>query len=216
MPTKAKYNFLDFLQEHAPYPYTAEQAFGVLAWMIDTGQGYSQKTPWGVQTIETLLSRNNSVVSMYEIEPITSLQHAINCIRNGIISTQARGNLKKWRDDYGINAYSSKTISFFHAAPFKDAASESEIQSALSSLFNATGRLGTQLNEYHSRAREVYGVCMRYHTRSFGWKFVLKYGYKGSVWESVLSRQRPRETLLPVIRRASEKLHEYMTFKSAA
>lgn len=210
MKTKANYQFIDFIRPGYYWPWNGsiEQAFGVFRWMIDTGEGYEHQTKWGKQTVESLLSRKPSCTSMWEIEPVSSLDDLRQRFHYAILSPVDSG-IEKWRQDNGITINGKRTIVFPHANPMRDVDSEANIKQAFDNLFAWVGRLNVELNEYHSRAREIYGVQMHYSRSYPGWRFVLSYGFDGSIWRKTIARQRPKELLLPVLRRAIAKMEEW-------
>lgn len=213
MPSKATYQFIEFVRPSGgywPWPYSLEQAFGVFRWMIDVAdpEKYHDKTEWGRRTVECLLSKKPSCTGMYEIDPINSLKDLEARFHYALLGN-ASNNVNRWRAHHDIGVSSKKIIHFDHAVPMRDAESEAQIQGAFVRLFGATGRLNVQLNECHDRAREIYGVRMHYSRGFPGWRFVLDYGYGGSVWHKTIARQRPKERMLPVLKRAVSVMDEW-------
>lgn len=212
MRTKATYKFIEFVRpDHFPYPYSLEQAFGVLRWMIDRAdpQKYRDMGRWGVSYAECLLSLKPSCTGITTIRPITSLEDLRRRFHYALLSDQVGPNVARWRLHNDITVNGSKIIHFPHAAPMKDTVCENDIRCAFDRVFSASGRLNLQLNQCHNRAREIYGVHMEYCRTSPGWRYVLNYGFGGSVWHKTIARQRPAERLIPVLHRAVKVIDEW-------
>lgn len=204
MRTKAKYDFAAFVRPggYWPHPYSVEQAFGVLRWMVQTGTPYHSRGTWGTHSIHGLLSCKPTCVNFNEIEPISSLGDLERRFHYGLLEN-AGARLEQWRQDFGVKVYSQRTITFKHSEPFKDEMCEAAIKRGLDSLMKASGRLTVQLNEYHRGAKDVLGV--RLHLRGT-WIFVLNYGYQGSVWYRTLARQTKDQTFVAAFQRAVKEL----------
>ena len=207
MKTKAKYRFVEFIRPDCywPQPYTLEQAFGVFAWMLRTGEGYGDQSCWGRSSILSLLSGKPSCVNFSAVDPIRSVDDLRRRFHYALLSSCVGESLKLWRSKFDVRPDGNAIISFPHhgwrAAPFD----EHRAEIAVNALLNSEGRLGVQLNEFHSRAREILGVDL--HWRG-SYRFVLNYGYgyEGSVWRHLLARQLPRESFYAVLGRAQKKL----------
>lgn len=209
MKTKATYDWIDFVRPDGywPYPYTIDQAFGVFAWMMKTGSHTKHSTTWGMQGVYELLSCKSSCVNFHSVDPIISLDDLRKRFHYAILG-KAGSSVQLWRQKYGILIGKRRQIHFPHFSYECDRAkSEHDIKVGLDCLLGSTGRLGVQLNKYHSRAREAYGV--KIHWRGV-YLFELNYGYQGSVWRHTLSRQLPSETFTTAAARAGRKLAELM------
>ncbi len=190
MKSKAKYTLIEFLRPDGfwPYPYTLEQAFGVFAWMLRTGDKYHDDGQWGRHDIRSLLSCNPTCTNFSEVDPIHSVSDLRRRFHYAILGSHVGPSLCRWRSEHRILPSGQPIIHFPHHAYDKTPTSEFDAKLAVDALLAARGRLGVQLNEYHSRAREIHGVSLYWHGC---YRFVLKYGYQGSEWGHELSRQRP-------------------------
>jgi hypothetical protein len=208
MKTKATYSFAEFIRPDCfwPHPYTLEQAFGVLKWMIDSGQGYFDATRWGTQTIEGLLSKKPTCTGFREIEPVISIDDLRERFHYALLSRNVGPNLARWRREQGIEVGGKRTMVFPHGF----IGSNHDFKVGLSALMATSGRLKVQLNECHSRATEVYGVALHTNASAPGWRFVLRYGFDGSMWYHVLSRQTKKETFGTAFKRAKTAICDLM------
>lgn len=215
MKTKAKYRFIEFVRPDGwwPQPYTLEQAFGVFAWILKTGSKIYDQSGWGRRDIRSLLSCKPTCVNFSEVEPVVSVQDLERRFHHAILSGFVGPNIRAWREKLGITPDGEAIISFPHhgwkGGPF----SEHDARCGIDALLGAEGRLGVQLNECHSRAREIYGV--RLHWRG-SYRFVLRYGYDGSEWDWLLARQLPGEAFYTTFQRAQRRLADLVDGKQPA
>ena len=205
MKSKAKYRLIEFIRPDGfwPQPYTLEQAFGVFAWMLRTGDGYHDDGQWGRRDVRSLLSCKPTCTNYSAVDPIHSVADLERRFHYALLSQCATGALARWRKDHRIVADGEIIIHFQHHAYGKTPTSEHDAKIALDALLGAQGRLGVQLNKYHSCAREIYGVSL--HWRGC-YRFILNYGYQGSSWYHPLSRQLPREPFYASFWRAQKAL----------
>lgn len=202
MKSKATYKFIDFIRPggYWPHPYSIEQAFGVFSWMLKTGESYHDQGRWGRHDVRSLLSCKPTCVNFSEVDPIASVKDLERRFHYAILDDCVGPNLGQWRHNFGVTPTGRAIIHFPHD---DGTTSNASARDGLDALMNATGRLGVQLNEYHPLAREICGVRLHWrHT----WRFVLDYGYQGSVWHRTLSRQLPKETFYTAFRRAQRAL----------
>lgn len=215
--TKAKYRLVDFVRPSCGYwptPYTLEQAFGVFRWMIVTGKEYHQPTTWGRSSVDCLLSCKPTCVGFSDVDPITSIDDLQRRFQYALLYDVANGgSMARWRKENGVTLDSARVISFPHHPWHTTEISEHEFKCSVRALFGARGRLGVQLNKYHSRAREICRVEL--HCRST-YRFILRYGYQGSEWSHVLATQTPSMTFAATVERASRELNRMIDGKEAS
>lgn len=205
MKTKAKYKFIEFIRPGCfwPEPYTLEQAFGVFAWMLQTGKGYHDDGTYGRRAVYPLLSGKPSCANFSAVDPIYSVADLERRFHYAILGGYVGPNLGRWRKDNHILPDGERVIHFPHHDYGKTPTSEHVSKVAMDALLSAQGRLGVQLNGCHSRAREIHGVSL--HWRGC-YRFVLRYGYRGSEWFHGLSRQMPGEPFYTSFHRAQRAL----------
>ncbi len=213
---KAKYKFIEFLRPggYWPSPYTLEQAFGVFGWLVESGQSFRKRGRWGEHTIECLLSGpgKSSCTGITRIKPIRSLDDLRQRFHAALFDNYSP-MAEAWRNALGINAYSSKVIAFKHHDREACGVSERGFGKSLEALLNASGKLTTQLNQYHPDAVDIFGVDLTYFCHYQGWEFCLKYGYDGSSWYYPLAQQRKNDTFYAAFARAQAALATLTTLE---
>lgn len=206
--TKAKYDFAKFLRPECfwPQPYSVEQAFGVFAWMIETGQPFAQQGRWGANTIEAGLSPGQtSCTGMRTASRILSVENLRERFPLAFFGDYSAAVIA-WRKAIGINAYSQKIIAFPHHGFNESGCCEAKLQSGIDELLSSSGRLAVQLNSVHDDAREIEGVELTYCRHDHAWLWSLMYGVDGSRWYYELAEQKQRETFTQSYFRAQAAL----------
>lgn len=205
MKTKATYKFIEFIRPDGywPLPYTLEQAFGVFAWMLSTGDGYHDDGRWGRHDIRSLLSCQPTCCNFSQVRPIGNVADLQRRFHHAILSGYVGPRLQEWRETFGVTPSGKAIISFPHHGLRGYETSEHGIARGVDALLGAKGRIGVQLNQYHSRAREINGVSLHWHNRYW---FVLNYGCDGSEWQWTLAKQLPGEAFYTTLRRAQKHL----------
>lgn len=205
--TKAKYRFVEFLRPNCywPHPYSIEQAFGVFAWMVETGQSHKRRGQWGEHTIECVLSKKPTCVSIRTIEPIESITDLRERFHYAIFDQYSPAS-EAWRSASDVDAYASKILTFPHYQYNQAPECQAHLKGGLEELLGASGRLAVPLNKFHEEAREIKGVALTYSTFIHGWEFRLMYGYDGSRWSHKLAQQGNGETFTDTYLRARSSL----------
>lgn len=212
--TKAKISFVEFLRPDGywPNPYSLEQAFHVLQWMVKTGhehQKYGRSGP-----IE-LLSKKPTCICFGEIDPITSIADLRSRFHHALLSKWAADQAKAWRAANQIDVQTTKILTFRHYPPFSGGGlwrCEGDVGTGLRDLFHhgSTQRTALSLNSIHTTARTCKDV--RIHVSRRGFRFVLTYGWpdeeSSSCWSHELARTEGDEPFLDGLARAVTALAE--------
>ena len=202
MKTKAKINFIEFVRPNCywPAPYSLEQAFGVMQWMVATGKSLPEREDergrWGISNVECLLSMKPTCVNSYAIDPIHSVQDLRRRFHYALLSSYESLRVERWREKYGIFVTGTRWIQFPHEGSWGSGVGGQEVDR----LLGATGTLTTQLNQYHAGAVEIYSAPVSISGRGFS--FVLNYGYDGSRWFHTLAESENGESFGQTFRRA--------------
>lgn len=207
---KAQYNFIEFIRPDGywPYPYTIEQAFGVFAWMVQTGKGYGDKVPYITKTVDGLLSCSPEC-GYTDVTSIASLNDLRQRFHYALLGDRLIGpRVAQWRKTFHITPSGSNTIAFPHYIQKKLPMPETDIKKMFDALFSAKGTLNVQLNEYHAEAKEVYYCKARPYNGL--WRWTMLYGYDSSGWTHELAQQQKGESFLDCTIRAYEALSAIM------
>lgn len=209
MRSKAKISFVELVRPDYfwPQPYTLEQAFGVLQWLVKTCSPYG-----GLRTSGPIctLSRKPTCVGFTSIAPIESLDDLRQRFHFALLSGTGGSETQKWRDAERVHIGESRIIRFPHHNPFEGGEGwncEADIGKALEKLFHdgRHSRLAVQLNPRWDAARECHKVIIHVLPASFF--FYLRYGFNGSAWTHELARTKDNEPFLCTMRRAVDAFY---------
>jgi len=199
-----------------PYPYSVEQALGVLAWMVRSAQELDtperQRQPWVAHAVKALLSCQPTCTGMTSIRPVVSLGDLKRRFHYALLDI-GNDSVDAWREAFDIRVGGQQRIWFPHYG-YQDAPwSQAVIEQRLTSLLKAQGKLAVQLNQSHRRARQIVAVRLHLSSHTLRWSFVLDYGYGGSVWHHDLAEQQPGEPWVDTLLRAERDLERLKTGK---
>lgn len=211
MKTRARYEFGAFIAPDCywPHPYTYEQAFGVLRWMLATGgdEKYHVKGRWGTHTVAGFLLGKASCVGILDWSfpghEIKSLGAVEDRLHNALLSRCTNPGVRRWREDFGISPAGRRIIKF---PVTRGGPSEHEMLNVFIDLFGAKGKL-RPLNKCHRKATTAAGVHIL--PSKHGWRFVLRYGYARdhfSYWHHLLAEQARGERFYAALLRAQAAL----------
>lgn len=207
--TKARIRFVEFLRPDGywPYPYSLEQAFHVLQWMVATGEKY---TKYGYSGVIELLSKKPTCLNASELLSIVDGADLRSRFHYALLSRTRNGFVQKWRIDNGISLDAEKILTFPHYDPFHRTPvyeSEQSVNKALHSLLiGSRGKvLAVSLNSFHLKATWVGGVTV--HINRNGFSFIMDYGYvENTGWCHTLAATEGKEPFTEVLHRAEVKL----------
>lgn len=213
MRSKAKISFIEFIRPGScwPYPYTLEQAFGVLQWMARTGRKYSRKIEWGYHGPIEALSCQPTCRSFCSVSAITTIADLRERFHYALLTNyDESGAIAAWRNAERITLDGKRILTFPHHEPFSGGQGwncEADIQKAIEKLFNdgQNSRLAVQLNSSWDAARECHKVVI--HVLPAFFVFDLKYGFDGSTWTHELARTKDNEPFLCTMRRAVDAFY---------
>lgn len=222
MSSRATYKFVEFVRPDGywPYPYSTDQAFAVLGWMLKTGESFRDKPKNVERNIFSLLSCKPTCTGFRTIDPIWSLDDLKRRFHHAILSGYAGPQLAEWRRRFGVFVGGRSVI----VAPcvrldeFPEGESNASFRKRLAWLFSCEGTLSQPLNERHHQATHVMGVRVNWLPSSHKWSFVMRYGYEGdqSWWDHGLATQRDGETFYGAFQRCVEELNRLAMFKNGA
>jgi hypothetical protein len=204
MKTKATYDLLNFIRPEGYYPYSLEQCFGVFAWMVRTAKEFYHYCVCGPLD---LLSTKPSCTGLGQVDPIVSLPDLQKRFHYAILCGYGSASAVRWRAKYKIRPTGRVTVAFRHYKPMAGSMlqgaprCEAQIVGAVQALLGATGSLAVQLNSCWRQAKEICGV--RVHVgNGCDFRFVLDYGFDGSVWHHTLAASGKRDTFISTLDRA--------------
>ena len=215
MRTKAKISFIEFLRPDSfwPYPYTIEQVFHVLQWMVKEARYYIHGRQY--EPI-ALLSCKPSCIFVSGIEPIVSVDDLRMRFHYALLG-RVYGNIAAWREDNGITIDGSRILHFPHHGPgglFK-----TDARTVLDKLFHDGERadLAVSLNCSHLSAKQCQKILI--YVLDGGFLFVLKYGFDksfaASSWAHELARTEGNEPFYATMRRAVDTFYGLTKLKGA-
>lgn len=201
--TKVKVTFADLVAPDSfwPYPYSIDQAFGIMQWMVKTGVTYPpEKGRWVSCGVIALLRTQPSCGYIDDLVPVPSVDWLRRCFQWAVLSRHTNSCTLKWREENGISPVSTRWIHFPNEGQSGNGAGKVEVTAVL----EAKGKLTTQLNQFHEDAVDIYGVPV--YISSKGYRFVLNYGVEGSLWYHELAKSQTGETFTTCLRRARAEL----------
>jgi len=196
-----------------PAPYSLEQAFELLRWMVATGASYRSPGRWVDEGVHRMLG-----VEQFGTIRLKSVAQLRESIHRGLLGREHNDAHRQWRADHGIRVDGTVVVQCRHNKPFTGApypglTSEAGVRDAVDTFFGtpAGTRLKAQLNSVHRRARVVHRAEI--HMDAEGFRFLLYYGFNAhrpgqsdSEWSYVLARSRAGETFLDTFARARSEL----------
>lgn len=173
-----KIKFLKLFNHWDNYPN--EIRFEVFRWMLSTGWEYRDtcgvfEQIWGLSSI-------NSQDYWFD-HGFLNYSYAVNmnlAFIRAIISDDCSPLIKQWREDNSIGIDEVRYLNL--------RVSDKYIEDKLKILFNAyKSKLTVQLNEYCPQAINI--DCVLLSPDQNEWQARLKYGYNGSSWTHILTKQ---------------------------
>ncbi len=209
MKYRAMYRLIEFVRPGCfwPQPYTVEQAFGLFAHLVASA-GEAPRGRNGYNPVAALLSAQPSCEHC-TVTPIYSLEDLRQRFHFALLGHSSQ-HVERWRRRLRLKVGNSIPAAFPHHIWSKLPQSEHETKQTLVGLFGAQGKLTAQLNSCHAKAKEVYGVRLQL-SMDYRWRFVLDYGFDGSVWYETIAEQGKREPFLLTLRRAAKTLETLKT-----
>jgi hypothetical protein len=210
--TRFELNLIELVRppSYWPYPYSIEQAFQTLRWMITTGDGFQDPGRWGSSGVREILSASSGV-GLSGVAPIRSLEDLRQRFHYAILANGGK-SVVQWREEFDIRVGGRVTIPFavhkdaHHSAVFQSQAHVGEELKRM--LQPKPGQsMKVSLNYVHHDARTLHNVEI--HVSKTGFKFVLWFGdapksEMHSHWDETLAASREGETFLQTFARARD------------
>lgn len=204
MKSKFKVEFANLISPDGfwPWPYSIEQAFGIFEWMVETGERYPPvHGRWVDCGVTELLGTQPTCGYSGSTQKVHSCADLRKRFHWAVLSRYTNSCTEKWRADNNITPMGVKIIHFAHEDAPKVSCDR------VDKLLLNSGTLTTQLNEFYAQAVEIYGVKVLVH-ETYGFRFVLRYGFDGSSWDHDLARAVKGEGFESAFIRAETKLQE--------
>jgi hypothetical protein len=221
MQTKAKINFIDFIRPDGywPSPYSVDQAFGVMRWMVATGSAMpelaDERGQWGTSTVINLLNCSPTCVNSHAPLSITNVAALRKSFHYALLSRYESRRVKRWKEKHGVSHTSTKILDFPNEGIQGAADGAGVSAERVDQLTLCKRRLTTQLNSCHAAATELYGVTINIDANSHGgtyyppggrFRFTVDYGFDGSIWHHDIAIGTPAETFSQTLKRAEIEL----------
>jgi len=217
MKKRVKVNFIEFIRPDGywPAPYSIDQAFGVMRWMVATGNAMTKSKgdagQWGTSTVINLLTCSPTCVHSFAPKSIIDIDALQQSFRYALLSKHESRQVKRWKETFGIGHSLTKILTFPNEGGWGNGVSAQRVDQ----LLKCKRGLTTQLNEYHPAATELHGVTVNidangsvnaYYPPGGQFRFTLDYGYDGSEWHHDIAIGTPEETFSQTLKRAEIEL----------
>lgn len=202
-----------------PSPYSLEQAFQALRWLIASaaGEQYVTRHQWHRSCAVGLMGGAGAMNGASR--PIKTLADLQSRFQMALLAgTTHRPEVARWREDKGIHVGAVIKMVFRHYKPFSPPdhlpwRCEAAVHDAVTQLLEkSSGKiLTTQLNSVHAGAKVTHGVDVTVGANGFC--FTLRYGFvdpavdiHDSEWAHPLAVTDADEPFLDTLARAVAKL----------
>jgi len=211
--SKRKVRFIDLIRPEAigeSHIYIDIQlAFGVVQWMLRTGEKYRSMGQWGEMGVTELLCRQPTCCNFRHLHPFTSdwRTQLFDVFHHAILSGYAPPAARKWRNDFKVTPDGEAVVHFPHYdlyGGFGNFMSNHEASELVDSVF-ALGdrRFNFSPNECHPKAKWVSEAFLRVEPERYG--IDLDYGYKNdSGWHRTMWSEKD-EPLIDFLQRGVAK-----------